>query len=289
MTLVRLFLAFVLTLLLFWAAPRFNEQRLDIQYFDSASDRYLIDHTAVGRHSTASDPEITVWVNTPADTSTFGLALHFRTQDDSSYLTRPLTRVAGSYDLFSTTIPRLIKGQSYNYHIELQTSAGKVIARLPEESGSEIRLLFEGKPGIVVWAVYLGIMFLAAMYGFLALFDAVRLGANEVKLKQLSRKVLAAVFLFTVGGVIVGGMVSSSRFGYIWGAWPFGGNKSETLIETLIIFWLALTVLFKGTIFRFRPEKNLVSPGAATVLTLIGILFMITVYLAGDHFVGIPL
>ena len=61
------------------------------------------------------------------------------------------------------------------------------------------------------------------------------------------------------------------------------------MIEILIIYWLALPVLFKGTLFRFKPEKNIVSASGAVVLTLTGVLFMIVVYLTQDLFVGIPL
>jgi hypothetical protein len=92
-----------------------------------------------------------------------------------------------------------------------------------------------------------------------------------------------------VGAIVVGCVVSQSRYGYFWGGWPVDSNRSQTMIESLLLYWLALTILFKGTIFRFRPEKNIVSAGSAAVLTLLGVLFMITVYLAGDHFAGIPL
>jgi hypothetical protein len=289
LTLIRLFLAFVLTLLLFWISSRFDDQHLDKQYFDAAADRFLIDHTSVGRHSTASDPQISVWIATPADTSAFALLLFYRQTGAPVFFSQAMTRMTGSYDLYSATLPRLVKGESYEYHIKLQTDETNTIARLPREEAKEIRLLFEGKPSLVVWAAYIGLMYLAAMYAFSALFDALRLRSAHLRLKGLSRKVLAATFLFVIGGLVVGSVVSASRFGYFWGGWPLGGNGSQTLIEMLIVSWIALTMLFKGTIFRFRPEKNIVSAGMASVLTLIGVLFMIVVYLAGNHFVGIPL
>ncbi len=289
MRLVKIFLSFLLTLLLFWITPRFSQQTQQRDYFDSEAEHFLVDHDAIYRHSADDDPEVTAWVTTPADTSSYRLELFYRNETDTGYLVKPMGQVAGSYDLHATTIPRLLKGQSYYYHLELTTSEGRLITRIPEEPGREIRLYFEGAPGLVLWAVQVVLMYLASMYGFLSFFDAVTLHRGERKLGKLSHKVFMVALFLLCGGLITGALVSRSRFGYLWGGWPIGANQAQTMIEILIIYWLALPVLFKGTLFRFIPEKNIVSATGAVILTLIGVLFMIAVYLTQDLFVGIPL
>ncbi len=289
MKLVKVFLSFLFTLLLFWITPRFTQQTQQRDYFDSEAERFLIDHDAVNRHSIDDDPEVTAWVTTPADTSSYLLKLLYRNESDTSHLVKLMGQVAGSYDLHSTTVPHLLKGQSYYYHLELTTNEGRQITRIPEEPGREIRLYFEGAPGLILWAVHVGLMYLAAMYGFLSFFDAVTLHRGERKLGKLSHKVFMVALFLLFGGLVAGALVSRSRFGYFWGGWPIGANQAHSMIEILIIYWLALPVLFKGTLFRFKPEKNIVSAGGAVALTLIGVLFMIAVYLTQDLFVGIPL
>jgi hypothetical protein len=287
--LFKVFLSFLLTLLLFWYTPRFTQQTQQRDYFESAAEQFQIDHDAINRHSIDDDPEVTASVITPADTSSYLLRLLYRNETDTSHLVKPMGQVAGSYDLHSATIPHLLKGQSYYYHLELTTNEGRPITRIPEEPGREIRLYFEGAPGLFLWAVHVGLMYLAAMYGFLSFFDAVTLHRGERKLGKLSHKVLMVAFFLLFGGLVAGALVSRSRFGYFWGGWPIGANQAHSMIEILIIYWLALPVLFKGTLFRFKPEKNIVSAGGAVVLTLTGVLFMIVVYLTQDLFVGIPL
>jgi hypothetical protein len=287
--LVRVFLSFLFTLLLFWITPRFTQQTQQRDYFDSAAERFMIDHDALYRHSADEDPEVSAWVTTPADTFEYSLNLFYHNETDSSYLSKKLERVAGSYDLHSTKIPHLFKGQSYYYHLELAATDGRIITRIPEEPGRDIRLYFEGSPGLILWAVHVGLMYLAAMYGFLCLFDAITLHRGERKLGKLSHKVLNVALLLLIGGLIAGALIAKSRFGYFWSGWPVGSNEAHTMIEILILYWLALPVLFKGTLFRFKPEKNIVSAGGAVVLTLIGVVFMIIVYLTQDLFVGIPL
>ncbi len=289
MKLVKVFLSFLLTLLLFWITPRFTQQSQERDYFDASAERFLVDHDAVHRQSVDKDPEITAWVTTPADTSAYELNLLYRLASDSNYIAKKMDRVAGSYDLHSSTIPRLPKGQVYYYHLELTTTNGRLIARIPEGKGLDIRLYFEGTPTLALWSVQVGLMYLAAIFGFLSLFDTMTLHRGERRLGRLSRRVLTVAVLLLGGGLIAGTLVSESRFGYLWGGWPVGSNHSQTMVEILIIYWLALPVLFKGTLFHFRPEKNIVSAGGAVILTLIGVLFMIAVYLTGDLFVGIPL
>lgn len=289
MRLVKVFLSFLFTLLLFWITPRFSQQTQQRVYFDSAAERFLIDHDAIYRHSIEDDPEVTAWVTTPADTSSFQLKLLYRNESDTSHLVKPMNLVVGSYDLHAAILPHLFKGQSYYYHLELTGSDGRLITRIPEEPGREICLYFEGTPGLILWAVHIGLMYLAAMYGFLSFFDAVTLHRGERKLGKLSHKVLMVAFFLLFGGLVAGALVSRSRFDYFWGGWPIGANQAHSMIELLIIYWLVLPVLFKGTLFRFKPEKNIVSAAGAVVLTLIGVLFMIAVYLTQDLFVGIPL
>ena len=142
MKLIRVFFSFLFTLLLFWITPRFTQQTQQRDYFDSAAERFLIDHDAVIRHAVDTDPEVTAWVTTPADTSTYSLNLYYRNETDTNHLKRKLERVAGSYDLHSTTIPHLLKGQSYYYHLELDGADSRLITRIPEEPGREIRLIF---------------------------------------------------------------------------------------------------------------------------------------------------
>jgi hypothetical protein len=287
--LFKVFFSFLFTLLLFWITPRFTQQSQEREYFDASAERFLVDHDAVRRHSDDSDPEITAWVTTPADTSSYELNLLYRVDGDTNYVAEMMDHVPGSYDLHSATIPHLLKGQAYLYHLELTSSDGRLIARIPEETARDIRLNFEGAPGLMLWTFHVGLMYLAAMFGFLSFFDAVTLHRGERKLGNLSRKVLMVAFFLLAGGFVAEMLVSKSRFGYFWGGWPIGANQAQTMIELLTIYWLALPVLFKGTLFRFRPEKNIVSAGGAVVLTLIGVLFMIAVYLTGDHFTGIPL
>ena len=128
------------------------------------------------------------------------------------------------------------------------------------------------------------------MYAFLALFNAFGLRtSNEKNLKKLSRKVFITGILMLLGTVLIGSFVSHIRFGYYWGGWPFGDNRTQTYMELLIVYWLGLTVLFQGNNIRVQTGEEFCFGTGSHCLTLVGVLFMIVVYLAGGHFVDIPI
>lgn len=204
--------------------------------------------------------------------------------DSASFSPKP-----GTLDRYVAVVPRLVQGDDYEYFILLRSIDGPLQLRLPADSSESIRLAFEGKPDLVVWALHIALMYFAALYAFLALFNSLALRISELNLRKLSRKVFVTGLLMLIGSLFAGSLVSLSRFGYLWGGWPFGNDRAQTFIGLLILYWLGLTVIFRGTIFGYKPEKNLVSNTGALVLTLLGVLFMIIVYLTGGHFVEIPL
>lgn len=289
MSSVRTFLAFILTLLLFAVAPQLNKDASDAGYFNDRAGGFIIDHTSLGRYSRSGDPQLEVWVVPPNDSVQFTLTLHYRSGGLGDYSRLPLLRNPETLDRYSTELPRLGRGESYQYYVQLSTLDGTVSLRLPKQENSDVTLLFEGNPSLIIWGAHVGVMFFAAWFAFLALFNAFGLRSKEKNLKKLSRKVFITGLLMLLGTALIGSFVSHIRFGYYWGGWPFGDNREQTYMELLILFWLGLTVLFRGTIFGFKPEKNFVSVPGAIALTLVGVLFMILVYLAGGHFVEIPI
>lgn len=287
MSSVRLFLAFILTLLLFAAAPHFSTKLAESRYYKASGHGIMIDHTSPG--TVAVDPRIRVWVAVPSDSLQFQLWLHYRRSGQENFDSLILMRNLETLDQYETSLPRLDRGAVYDYFVELRAQQDALTLRLPQNPAQTVRVLFEGQPSLLLWATHVALMFVAAMFAFSALFNAFGLRSYERNLKRLSRKVLIAGALMLIGTVSVGALISHARFGYFWGGWPFGGNASQTLMMLLIFYFFFLAVIFRGTIFGFNPDKNLVGVPGAVILTLVGILFMIGVYLIGGHFIGIPL
>ncbi len=287
MSQLRLFLAFLLTLLLFAAASRFSIRPSEATYLQTRGAGYVFDHTSPGIVS--GDPLIEAFVVVPNDSAAFDLKLYYRPSGQLEFDSLPLLRSPAALDRYQIDLPQLSRGQVYEYFLTLRPHADNVLLRLPKMQASTMKVFFEGRPGLVAWAIHVVLMAIAALYAFTALFNAFSLRKIEKHLKKLSRKVSLAALFMLIGTATAGAVVSHGRFGYYWGGWPLGDDLGQTWLALLIVYWIGLTVIFRGTIFGFDPEKEHIPVPAAVTLTLAGVLFMIAVYVAGGHFVSIPL
>ena len=281
MRFIRVILAFLLTLLLFWLSPGLLENNNQVEFLDATAQNLLVDHTVLCHHSGADDPELSARVTTPLDTSAFRLLVYYSSSDSVARGVKLMSRQEGTLDLHTVTIPHLDISRYYVYHLELRDSADQLLIRLPEREGEEINLLFLGKTPTWLRVLYISSLSLATMLAWLALFDAVWLRSARIRLKKLSQKALVATIFLAIGGIITTAAISKSVYGFFWAGWPFGDYLPHTLWEITVFYWILLTSLFRGTIFGFRAQREIVSAGGATMLTLMGMILLVAVYLVG--------
>jgi len=273
---------FLLTLLVFWASRQLPRPAAGSENYKASTNAFLLDHRPPLHATSETDPELSVWLSTPVDRSQFDLtALYREDRHQGDFRAVGLIGKIGSPDRFQCTLPRHPKGAELYYHLELRDESKALLARLPQESDREIALRFEGEPSLELYVANIGLLFLTMLFGFLALFDTFALRSDNLRLRNLSRKVVIATLFLIAGGIVTGALVMQSRYDYLWRGWPLGENLQQTLLLPLLIYWVFLIVVFKGTIFRFQPEKNIVSANGATLLTLLGVFFMLLTYLVG--------
>ncbi len=281
MRLIRVLLAILLTLGLFWASPRLGHVNSENNFLESTVRDFLVDHVAVTQFSGKGEPQLSVRVTTPVDTGAFHLLLHYQQGDTGAFQQQPIRHVSGTLDLFSVRLPDLPRGSEYHYFIVLQDSSGQTLARLPEKEESSITMRFLGTVPVWLIVVHVTLLFLAALFAFLALIDTAWPRQEDVKLRRLSQKVLTSTVFMILGGLISSAAISKIRNGVLWAGWPFGHDLSQTFWAIVLIYWIFLTLVFKGTIFGLRSKKNLIPTGGAVLLTLLGVILMVATYLMG--------
>ena len=242
MRLIRVLLAFLLTLALFWVSPPLAPPESQGRFLESVTRQFLLDHVAVTRHQEISDPRLQVRVTTPVDTSDFRLMVHCCRDDDSSgSRSKLMPRVPGTFDLYAANLPAQEPGAQYRYHIELQDQSGKMLARLPEDTTEFITLQFLGQVPVWLLAVHIASLFFAAMFACLALIDTAWSRREDLKLRKLSQKVLTATALRLLGGFVTSAAVSQARRGLLWAGWPRGQDPAQTFWSAVILYWIVLT------------------------------------------------
>jgi hypothetical protein len=124
-------------------------------------------------------------------------------------------------------------------------------------------------------------MFAALLAATLALLTALGLNRQPETISFLGKAILWATMLFLSGGVVFEIVFTRAVFGGLgWGGWPISEfDFTHTRIEVALLFWIALTILLKGSAFTGRAVGNLVSSGTARLLTLVGYVLILTAYL----------
>lgn len=281
MRLIRVLLAILLTLALFWASPRLGQVNPETNFLESTIRDFLVDHVAVTQFNGDGEPQLSVRVTTPADTNAFHLVIRYQSGDTGSFQQQRIPPVTGTLDLFSVHLPALPRGSDYHYYILLQDSTGQTMTRLPEKEDSRITMRFLGTVPVWLIVVHITLLFLAALFAFLALIDTAWPREEDVKLRKLSQKILTSTAFLVLGGLISSAAISETKSGVLWAGWPFGHDLSQTFWTIVLIYWIFLTLVFKGTIFGLRSKKNLMPTGGAVLLTLLGVILMVATYLMG--------
>jgi hypothetical protein len=279
--LIRVLLAILLTLALFWASPRLGHVDSENNFLEATTRDFLVDHVALTQFSGKGEPQLSVRVTTPADTSAFHLLLYYQSGDTGSFQQQRIPHVTGTLDLFSVRLPALSRGSLYHYYILLQDSTDQTLARLPEKQDGSITMRFLGTVPLWLIVVHVALLFLAALFAILALIDTTWPREEDVKLKRLSQKVLTSTIFIVFGGLISSAAISKIRNDVLWAGWPFGHDLSQSFWTIVLLYWIFLTLVFKGTIFGLRSKKNLIPTGGAVLLTLLGVILMVATYLMG--------
>lgn len=163
-------------------------------------------------------------VRVPAPAGVEGVLVWRRYPTDDEFTRVPMTR--RGEDLVGT-LPAQPPAGKLEYHLELMTSSGPMIA--PDTSANAV-IRFKGEVPAWVLILHVAFMFCGVLVAWRAGLAAL-LGAGG--LRKLS---CTALVLFTIGGFLLGPWVQLYAFGDWWTGIPFGWDLTDN--KTLVM-WLA--------------------------------------------------
>lgn len=281
MRIARVVAAFLLTLGLFWIAPPQLRLVEPSDFLGATLDEYLFDHQTINRAPAGEAPYISARVTTPKDTSEFEVIVHYRCGDEPSWQDVAMPRVVGSFDLHSTTLPVQPRGKYCFYHLELRDADDSLLARLPEDPVSEIRLSFVGEVPIWLRALRIGSIFLGTMFAWISLFNALSLRQPQLRLPRLANRVIVTTILLLLGGILAGAAVKYAARGYFWDGWPLGDNPEQSAWLLASAYWIGLTLMVLNNIFALRSGKRKIIAGVVTLAVVAGFVLVLIAYLTG--------
>ena len=272
----KILLALFLTLVLLFVARRLA--MVQPRLFEVARDEISMMHNNPGK--TLENQPVTLRVAVRPISSERKVMLHYKSGSQSSSweAVQMLPENLDSQTL-SVTLPGKPKGKKLLYYFEVQDNSGLGLANLgrPEKA---MQLRFEGKvPGYLI-GPHIFCMFAGVFFSFLALFGLFPLLKGKGEVDSLAKNVARATLFMFIGGIPLGILVAKAALGGTgWGGFPFGKDITDNKTLLILLFWLALVILGRGSIFQKQAEKNLVKPGTYGKLTLLGFILVLGLYL----------
>ncbi len=185
----------------------------------------------------------------------------------------------GTDDLF-TGLPMTVRGDSLVGFLPAQPPAGKLSYAVELVAGGEYVRIPEGEVVVIrfkdpvplgVLLSHVAAMFFAMLIGvraaLAALFDPV----------QTPKLTWTALFLMTLGGMILGPIVLKYAFGMYWTGWPIGTDPTDN--KTLAM-WGAWIVA--GVLYMIRPGQM---QQVKRIVVVLATIVMLAVYMI-PHSIG---
>jgi len=139
-----------------------------------------------------------------------------------------------------TTVDMARIGNELSVGIPHQPPAGKIIYQLTLTDGSKsyelykepVVIRFRGHVPAWILIPHIILMFLSMLFSVRTGFEALKKG------KQTYIYTIITVFMFLIGGFILGPLVQKFAFGAYWTGFPFGHDLTDNKVALSLIFWV---------------------------------------------------
>jgi len=238
-----------------------------------------LEHTPVKKHTGEEKAKIRATIISSFDLDGGGTRLVYR-EEGGDFVSVPMTSTVLDNE-YVAELPSKSKGTRIEYYLQVRSLTGATIT-LPEDAiqtGACFTLTYQGYVPRVLSVLHFGSilvgMFLILLAGYWAYFY--RKTGN--RLPAIAKVVLAGTILLFAGGIPLHILVKFQSSGSVWEGIPIGTDRTDTVTLFLVLLWIVISLLFKGTLFYGEKEKNIVSDRTFANLVLGGTVVTIIVFL----------
>ena len=274
----RIIIAFILTLVLLSISRKISERKSEFKIVDVLGKR--IEHTTVTEKIGGGDIDLTAKIVTSEPTDNYQTDLLYKI-GEGGYSSLPMISKPENPQIYSAKIPSQPKGKRGYYYIKVRDNSGNEIT-LPEKVETEnppFMIKFKGKASSLILVLHIFFMFAAMFFCWMAFFFAWEVMKGRKFLNQLGLSSLMALIFVFVGGFPLSFLVAYQTFGQAWGGIPYGWDITDNKTLIILVFWLVIVWLLKGTIFKKDENRNLASPKKVANWTIIFFILTVFVYL----------
>lgn len=283
MTSVRVLIALIITLALFYVAR--NSSRGRPEEVTMTDRGYTFSMTTVPKITAFEFDTIRFRVSPkPADS----LHVVYKTTGENRGVDTPLDAYhigpSTLYDLSSgeyfTSLKAGERGKREYYVFEVVDSAGTTLARFTQPDGSPFLLKYIGVVPLWVLGPHIAFMFITVFCIVYAVFFAISaISGNNDGVRPMARWIGIGTLATFIGGYPFGFLMNWYAFNGLWEGVPFGTDATDNKTQLLFVYFLFVSLASLGSLTAGACGRNAFSTRALGWWGLGAFFVLLAIYL----------
>jgi hypothetical protein len=170
------------------------------------------------------------------------------------------------------SVPSQDRGTLVEYYIEARAGHDLAVRVPREEKQAGFSFYYKGIPNRPLLIIHIILMFVSLFVflfsGYLA-FKALR---SRLVVLEIPRLVFMGAVLFFVSSFPLGMVVAYQTYGRPWTGFPVGNDITDNKSLAIILYWAAATFLYRGSVFKKDPARDLIGMKTLPYVYLVGVV-----------------
>ena len=226
-----------------------------------------IKHTPLKEIKAGSETPLQAEITSGEAPGSLRALIFYRTQGRPFQVAEMTLLEAGRY--FGYLPPQPV-GASLEYYIEAK--AGEtIVARVPSRATAEaFAVPVKGTPNRYVLISHIVFIFIGLFFFIFSGYLGYKSLKDRRTLLYIPRVAFLGTITFFIASIPLGMVVAYQTYGKPWTGFPVGRDLTDNKSLAILLYWVVCGFLYRGSLFRKDPSRDLLSMGAMPYVHIAG-------------------
>ena len=233
-------------------------------------------HKPIEEARVGTDAPVSAAIDVSDDIKSVRLFLYYTAGDAPQEVIQLEFLENGNY---FATIPSQKRGTHVEYYLEARAGRDLVV-RVPksvEEPG--FTFTYKGIPNQALLVTSILLMFVALLLFLLCGFLAFRALTHRRVVIDIPRLGFLGLVIFFISSFPLGMVKTFQTLGTPWRGFPVGNDITDNRSLVIVLYWVAASFLYKGSIMKKDPARDLLGRKPLPYIYLLGVLLTVVMFL----------
>lgn len=180
---------------------------------------------------------------------------------------------------YFAAIPSQKRGTPVEYYLEARAGRDLVV-RVPKDVDKPgFTFTYKGMPNQALLVTEIVLMFVALLVFVLCGFLAFRALTHRRVVVDIPRLGFLGTVIFFISSFPLGMIKTFQTFGAPWRGFPVGSDFADTKSLVIVLYWVAASLLYKGSVMKKDPARDLLGRKPLPYIYLLGVLLTVVLFL----------